>query len=480
MSDVFGQFVDLSNNDGQDTDPAARWLIGEDLPFSNATRDMANPNASKVGAQPAKTSDPQWDSDWSDAGGVHTNSGVGNKAAELITDGTAGEPGGTFNGKTVLPLGLDKAAAIYYRAEQTLTSGSDYRDLYNILRGSCTALVGTTPNNAAGTPSPDGAITTANCDQVTAAVTAVQMNVYPAKDPKIPTAPAYCGTGYTVSNLLSDPFETPFATNWTGSSAWTRSNIYQPTAGSGFAAYVKDYTDTGTSTIPPTPMDRRLVTRNTYTMPSGRSSYLRFDHADAFDWYGAPIAVPSRYWDGGFVEVSVDGKAFKPLNITVNGYNHNIEATRTAQSVRKGFGGDSTDWYTSRATMSSFAGHQVRVRFRMLTDGFVSLSQSYGWWLDNVRLYSCRGPSAPHSVKVANMRGAKAKITWQASTPNPGFTIASYVVKISGRPAVTLSASARRRVFRHLTIGHTYTFRIRAKNNLGASSVTVTRRLRIT
>jgi hypothetical protein len=280
--------------------------------------------------------------------------------------------------------------------------------------------------------------------------------------------------------MLSDAFENALTDNWSSSGAWIRNADYQQKTSSGLAAWVLDYADIGDGSaspqIPPNPQDRRLTTKSTFSIPSGRASYLRFEHADAFDWIGPnTVGAPIRYYDGGFVEVSVNGAAFKPLSITVNGYNHTIQATGT-----KGFGGDSTDWYTSRATMSSFAGKHVKFRFRLRTDGFASFSQSYGWWLDNVRLYSCRGPGAPGSVKVANMLGAKAKMTWRASTPNPGFTIASYVVKISGRPAVTLSASARRRVFRHLTIGHIYTFTIRAKNNRGASSVTVTRRLRIT
>jgi bacillolysin len=466
MSDVFGQFVDLGDNDAQDTTPATRWLIGEDLPFANMTRDMANPHASTVGAQPAKTSDPQWNSVWSDAGGVHTNSGVGNKAAQLITDG------GTLG----VGIGLDKAAAIYYRAEQTLTSGSDYRDLYNILRGSCTALVGTIPKDALGVASSDGAITTDDCAWVTTALTAVQMNVYPADDAKIPAAPGYCGTGYTVTDQLLDHFDTALADNWSSSGAWIRNADYQQKTSSGLAAWVLDYADGGDQTHAPNPQDRRLTTKSTFSIPSGRSSYLRFEHADAFDWIGPnTVGAPIRYYDGGFVEVSVDGAAFKLLGIQSNGYNHTIQATGT-----KGFGGDSTDWYTSRATMSSFAGKHVKFRFRLRTDGFASFSQSYGWWLDNVRLYSCRGPSAPGSVKVANATGAKAKMTWKASTPNPGFTVASYVVKRSGKPSVTLSASARKKVFKHLQIGHTYTFTIRAKNNAGASSVTVTKRLKIT
>ena len=118
--------------------------------------------------------------------------------------------------------------------------------------------------------------------------------------------------------------------------------------------------------------------------------------------------------------------------------------------------------------MSSFAGKHVKFRFRLLTDGIVSFSQSYGWWLDNVRLYSCRGPGAPASVKVHNRKGKKAKLKWKAATANPGFTIASYVVKRSGKPSVTMSASKRKKVFKNLKIGKTYTFTIRAKNNAGA------------
>jgi bacillolysin len=466
MSDVMGQFVDLGDNDAQDTTPATRWLIGEDLPFANSTRDMANPHASTIGPQPASTSDPQWNSDWFDAGGVHTNSGVGNKAAQLITDGPGGVGG----------IGLDKAAAIYYRAEQTLTSGSDYRDLYNVLRGSCTALVGTIPKDAAGANSVDGAITTDDCTWVTTELTAVKMNVYPTHDAPLPPTPGYCGTGYTVTDQLLDHFDTALADRWSSSGAWIRNADYQKSATSGLAAWVLDYADSGDQTHAPNPQDRRLTTKSTFSIPSGRSSYLRFDHADAFDWIGPnTVGAPIRYYDGGFVEVSVDGAAFKPLGIQSNGYNHTIQATGT-----KGFGGDSTDWYTSRASTSSFAGKHIKFRFRLRTDGFASFSQSYGWWLDNVRLYSCRGPSAPASVKVANATGAKAKMTWKASTPNPGFTVASYVVKRSGKPAVTVSASKRKKVFKHLTIGHTYTFTIRAKNSAGASGVTVTKRLKIT
>ena len=75
--------------------------------------------------------------DATDSGGVHTNSGINNKAAYLMVDG------GSFNGKTVTAIGADKTLAIYYEVQTNLlTSGADYADLYNALYQGCLNLVG--------------------------------------------------------------------------------------------------------------------------------------------------------------------------------------------------------------------------------------------------------------------------------------------------------------------------------------------------
>src|SRR5207248_442152 len=105
---------------------------------------------------------------------------------------------------------------------------------------------------------------------------------------------------------------------------------------------------------------------------------------------------------------------------------------------------------------------------------------SFGWWLDNVRVYFCKVPSAPGAVTVSNSTGASAKMTWTAATPNSGFTIAHYVVKRSGGTARTLGASARSARWSGLTKGKTYTFSIYAVNNKGVKGLPVQRRLKIT
>ena len=94
MADVLGELVDLADGVGTDT-PQSRWQLGEDLPpqAGGVTRDMSDPT---LYGQPDHTASELYDfaTDYLDNGGVHTNSGVPNKAAYLVVDGTVGEPGG--------------------------------------------------------------------------------------------------------------------------------------------------------------------------------------------------------------------------------------------------------------------------------------------------------------------------------------------------------------------------------------------------
>ena len=89
-----------------------KWRMGEDVPgYPNGLRDMETP--STFGDPDSMTSIYYCKSGNCynyDNGGVHYNSGVNNKAAYLMVDG------GTFNLKTVSPLGWTKTLTIYYEA----------------------------------------------------------------------------------------------------------------------------------------------------------------------------------------------------------------------------------------------------------------------------------------------------------------------------------------------------------------------------
>ncbi len=153
FSDIWGEWIDLSNNRGTDT-AAVRWLMGEDASIG-AIRDMKNPPAF---SDPDRMGSPYYYVGSGDNGGVHSNSGVGNKAAYLITDGD------TFNGYTITGIGITKAAKIFYKVQaDILTSGATYAMLGSALSSACDLLVGTS------------SITAADCTQVRNATYATEM-----------------------------------------------------------------------------------------------------------------------------------------------------------------------------------------------------------------------------------------------------------------------------------------------------------------
>jgi Zn-dependent metalloprotease len=172
MSDIFGEFIDLTDGVGND-DPSVRWQMGEDTTGGTwgdgALRDLKNPPAYD---QPDRMGSPLYYYGTSDYGGVHTNSGVGNKAAYLITDGD------TFNGYTVTGIGIAKAQQVYYEAQTNImTPSTNYAVLANALVQACNNLIA-------------GGITNANdCTQVTNATLATEMKT------KIPTPISPSGAG---------------------------------------------------------------------------------------------------------------------------------------------------------------------------------------------------------------------------------------------------------------------------------------------
>jgi bacillolysin len=197
MSDVFGELVDQTDGIGND-DPSVRWQLGEDLPIADRlVRSMSNPPAD---GQPDRVGGPGWATGAGDSGGVHQNDGPGNKAAYLISEGTLGEPGGSFNGQTIpTGLGIAKTAQIYWRTENLLTPGADYSDLANALFAACSSLAA---DGIAGISAPDCT------DVVTKATLATQMQAN--SGPSVPQNVKILG-GYHQIRVLWSPPATPGA-----------------------------------------------------------------------------------------------------------------------------------------------------------------------------------------------------------------------------------------------------------------------------
>lgn len=114
ISDVFGTLVEYHFNNKPD------WLMGEDIYTPNVAGD-----ALRSMADPTLNGDPDHYSKrytgTQDYGGVHWNSGIGNKAVYLLANG------GTHYGVSVAGIGNSKVGDIFYRTlTQYLTPNSTY------------------------------------------------------------------------------------------------------------------------------------------------------------------------------------------------------------------------------------------------------------------------------------------------------------------------------------------------------------------
>ncbi len=198
LSDIMGELIDQSR--GSDND--SQWLLGEDLPPApgkpnGAIRSMKDPT---MYGDPDRVGSPLWDaaySDYQDGYGVHSMSGVVNKTAYLMA------VGGTVAPFTVVGIGPEKSAQIWYRLEFMLPSGAEMIDLATLLPAACRSIIGLRD------------ITAADCEQVDAAVRATRLNVptgtmdlLPCPEPGMPTR-----------TLFNEDFERGLS-RWTLGSGW--------------------------------------------------------------------------------------------------------------------------------------------------------------------------------------------------------------------------------------------------------------------
>ncbi|QIS06289.1 hypothetical protein F5X71_31830 [Nocardia brasiliensis] len=155
MSDVFGELTFLVNTSNPCNTAANRWRLGA-CSSIGVIRDMKNPNAFQ---DPDTYRGRYWYTGSGDSGGVHINSGVGNKTAQLMVDG------GSLNGVNVTAIGLAKTAALYWTTQTLLSSNSNYAALSTALKTACNTNV---RNQTAGT-------TAADCVQVANATKATKL-----------------------------------------------------------------------------------------------------------------------------------------------------------------------------------------------------------------------------------------------------------------------------------------------------------------
>jgi hypothetical protein len=212
------------------------------------------------------------------------------------------------------------------------------------------------------------------------------MNMQPTSCPTI-EAPV-CTTG-VPHYIFSDNFENGLV-NWsTGAisqgNLWMLSNAsevdYSTFASSGS---MNAFADDGYYLS-----DAYMAMSSDIILPAG--AWMHFNHAYDF------------VYDGGVIEYSLDnGSNWYDVSAAAlfnsGAYTGTITtAYSNPLGGRSAFVGTSRGYGSSRLNLSALSGQNFRLRFRMGTDN--SPYYSYGWWIDDVMIYTCN-PCADQSVAI--------------------------------------------------------------------------------
>lgn len=407
MADIIGEIID--HRVGTEDDSA--FLLGENI---GAFRSMKSPTTY---GQPDRMTSAKWYSGQEDAGGVHTNSGVGNKAFHLISQG------GTFNGQTITGIdagdpGLADSARLWVQVIDSIPAFAEYDDLATVLEQSCAALQGTE-------------LTAADCTAVHQAIVATEMTTRPTNEPVRDAARTCPGT--TIKRVLFDPESEAQQSAFTApGGGWSRlpdDGTALPNAYSGDTAWFAANDWTGNDNLV---AHLPMRANDWIELPAGQPAYLAFRHWHAFESW---VEV-DEYYDGGTVELVRDGAT--TVNLESRAWAAYAPKRPLAYGLlppgRTAFAGTSKGWTGSRVDLSEFAGQGVKPQFTMHYDQYFGAP---GWYLDDVEVYTCDiPPGTPEltstPVLTSGTPRVGRKLTLSGVTWSDPATVPSYQWRRSG------------------------------------------------
>ena len=316
MSDVFGAMVELYSDGG--TISADTWKIGEDsyTPGTpgDALRYMDNPHAKSGGGYTADDDPDHYNERYTgtaDSGGVHINSGIGNKAFYLAA------VGGThhLSGVIVTGMGTTDASRIWYRALTVyMTSGTNFSGARTATINAANDLFGSTSVQA---------------NTMAQTWCAVGVGACPSGTPT-PT-PGGCTT-----ELLSNGGFEGSAAPWVGSGTgyfYINQGNY-PQAGTGYIYFGVNNSVSGQSF-------------QTVSIPSTACGTLTF-------WLNVTSAetTTTQAYDNLFVEVRNTSGTLLATSATYSNLNKGTAGVYSQKSLN----------------LAAYKGQTVRVQFRSTTD----------------------------------------------------------------------------------------------------------------
>lgn len=389
LADIMGEIID--HRRGSDDDTA--WTVGEDLPTASDTtadgtvRSLADPT---LHGQPDSLSSSLYATGLADNAGVHTNSGISNKTAYLISQGGTAD-GQTFAGIDAGDPDLDKSAVLYLDVLQRLVPGSGYHDLSAQLEQSCRDLAAT---GKAGFQASD--CTTVHLATVATGIAA----------PPPPTAGEGASLGcpadpvHTRPRVLFDSETGDTAAKFTPDTGWVRGESpywgANSTSGKDSWSFTRPWSTGVTSSG-----TRVLRASQSVALPADQKSYIRFRSWYVFDagYIETSTGTSYKYFDGGQLAYTdtTTGESWRAgSDGFVNGHNGVLYGgTGNPAGGQSAFVGNSGGWRTSRYDVSSRAGHSVQPYFKMAFDRefwFI------GWFLDDITVYTCEPAPLPNTT----------------------------------------------------------------------------------
>ncbi len=450
LADIMGEIIDHRHHTRGES--PHNWALGEDLPIG-AVRNMKKPGTF---GQPDSMTSRRYVGGEFDNGGVHFNSGVGNRTFYLISQG--GKQGGE-KVRGIDGPSLRRSATLYLDVIQHLVSGSDYADLAAVLDRSCDHLA---RHHTVG-------MTAEDCRNVHKATLATRLRRSPPRAKQPPDAPMTCPRGAGPVRLLFDSEKGVAKKKFDAGSTWLRApnqSAFPPVPANATSGHHSWHSSE------PDAVAVSSLTMHPVALPARRPAYLWFEQWRLLE---TATNVQGRvdHFDAGTVEVAdtTRGHSPKPAERMpwVNGPHDRIDGRfGNPAGGRTGFGGDSRGYLASRLKLTRYAGHAVSPQFTMNTD---DVNYEQGWYLDDIRVYTCgpgpvpKRPPRIHGTPTVGSRltanvgrwspsHVKRQVQWYAAGRRiAGATGTSYRVRhgdLGKRISVKVTATAHHR--------HTSTF----------------------
>jgi hypothetical protein len=195
--------------------------------------------------------------------------------------------------------------------------------------------------------------------------------------------------------ILAGSFESA-GFDWTHSSpiGWNN-NWHRSTERARSGSYSYKCGSTGTGTYSNT-CDSRLTHLAISDLPENAS--LRFYHQIQVELAGNPFYC----YDGGVVEISVNGSAFIQIS-PIGGYPNEFVSPGTGPMPgRPCYAAPLSDWTRADFLLDGYAGQDIQIRWRFGSDNSVGQE---GWYIDDVHIYEALTTTPGPSTVTAYIDG---------------------------------------------------------------------------